>query len=76
MTINEYKTALKNIIDSTDDEELLKHWKTHLEWEFEQYQQRTSQQDTSPTESTPIGNTGKDDAAGYAILESGLGIDE
>ncbi len=78
MTINDYKAALKNIIDATDDEAILKHWKTHLEREFEQYRRQRSDQPqhTSRAESTSDKDTGKDDTSGYAVLESGLGIDE
>lgn len=74
MTINEYKDALKNLIDATDDEQLLQHWKTHLEGEYEQYRQRTGGQQASSADSTR--GQGKDDDEGYVVLESGLGIDE
>lgn len=74
MTINDYKAALKDIIDATDDEALLKHWKTHLEWELEQYKQRSNETQNASTESTS--QKDKDDDEGYVILESGLGIDE
>ncbi len=66
MTINEYKAAIKQMVDATDDEALLKHWKNHLEPEFEKYRKGQSQ-------STKKDND-KDD--GYVVLESGLGIDE
>lgn len=36
MGINDYKTSLKNLIDATNDETLLKHWKAQLEWDIEQ----------------------------------------
>ncbi len=29
------KTQLKNIIDSTENEALLKHWKRQLEWDIQ-----------------------------------------
>lgn len=35
MSVNEYKEAIKNIIDSTDNEVLLKHWKIRLECDME-----------------------------------------
>lgn len=77
MTINEHKAALKNIIDATNDEQLLRHWKTHLEREFEQHRQRAGQeQQTSSAEASSAKNTDKDDDEGYVVLESGLGIDE
>lgn len=31
MSINEYKTSLKSLIDATDNETLLKQWKEQLE---------------------------------------------
>ena len=78
MSISDYKAALKNIIDSTNDEALLKEWKTRLEQEYESYRQnRTDETRTaSTTEATPDESTGKDDTSGYVVLESGLGIDE
>ena len=77
MTIPEYKAALKNLIDATDNEELMKHWKTHLEWEFEQYRQQQSREPAAQANaSASAGSQDKDESAGYAILESGLGIDE
>jgi hypothetical protein len=78
MTIDDYKAALKDMIDATDDEAILKHWKTQLEQEFEQYRQQQSDQpqDPSPAEPTANNDADKDDASGYVVLESGLGIDE
>lgn len=35
MGLSEYKKAIKSIIDSTDNESLLKHWKKQLEWDIE-----------------------------------------
>lgn len=35
MSINDYKTSLKNLIDATNDEALLKYWKAQLEWDTE-----------------------------------------
>ncbi len=35
MSLYNYKKAIKNIIDSTDDETLLKHWKKQLEHDME-----------------------------------------
>jgi hypothetical protein len=35
MSLNEYKKSMKNLIDSTDNELLLKHWKKQLEWDVE-----------------------------------------
>ena len=77
MDINDYKEELKRIIDATNDEAILKHWKTHLEWEFEQYQQKSFGQSQSLSSTPSASKTDdKDDTSGYVILESGLGIDE
>ena len=35
MSINEYKTSLKNLIDATNNETLLQQWKTQLELDIE-----------------------------------------
>ena len=35
MSVNEYKEAIKSLIDSTNNEMLLKHWKKQLEWNVE-----------------------------------------
>ena len=35
MSVNEYKEAIKSLIDSTNNEMLLKHWKKLLEWDVE-----------------------------------------
>lgn len=35
MSVSEYKEAIKTLLDSTDDEALLKHWKHQLEWDLE-----------------------------------------
>jgi hypothetical protein len=35
MSVSEYKEALKSLIDSTNNETLLKHWKRQLEWDVE-----------------------------------------
>ncbi len=33
MSLNEYKESIKYLIDSTDNEILLKYWKRKLEWD-------------------------------------------
>jgi 23S rRNA maturation mini-RNase III len=76
MSINDYKTELKNMIDATDDEALLKHWKTHLEWEFDQYRQRTENARSNAQAGSATENQDDDDTTGYVTLESGLGINE
>lgn len=35
MSITEYKEVIKHLIDSTDNELLLKHWKKQLEWDVQ-----------------------------------------
>jgi hypothetical protein len=35
MHLNEYKNSIKNIIDSTQNETLLRHWKRQLEWDIQ-----------------------------------------
>jgi hypothetical protein len=35
MSLNEYKESIKNLIDSIDNEVLLKHWKKQLEWDLQ-----------------------------------------
>ena len=35
MSLNEYKEAIKNMVDSTNDEKLLMYWKLKLEWDLQ-----------------------------------------
>ena len=35
MSITAFKVSLKKIIDATNNEALLKHWKKQLEWDLE-----------------------------------------
>lgn len=35
MSVNEYKESIRHLIDITDDEVLLQHWKKQLEWDVE-----------------------------------------
>jgi hypothetical protein len=35
MNLNDYKDSIKSIIDSTNNEALLKHWKKQLEWDVQ-----------------------------------------
>lgn len=35
MGITEYKETIKKLIDATNNEALLKHWKKQLEWDIE-----------------------------------------
>jgi len=71
MDINDYRAAIKSMIEATNDEALLSHWKNHIEKEFEEYKQRNEGAQDSTTQTKE-----KKDNEGYVILESGLGIDE
>lgn len=35
MNLKNYKDSIKSIIDATDNEALLKHWKQQLEWDVQ-----------------------------------------
>jgi len=35
MSVTEYKESIKHLIDSTNDELLLKYWKKQLEWDIQ-----------------------------------------
>lgn len=35
MSLDEYKESIKSIVDSTNDEKLLMHWRHQLEWDLE-----------------------------------------
>lgn len=35
MNLNDYKSSIKGIIDSTNNEAVLKHWKKQLEWDIQ-----------------------------------------
>jgi hypothetical protein len=35
MSITDYKDTIKKLIDATNNEALLKHWKKQLEWDLE-----------------------------------------
>jgi hypothetical protein len=35
MTADQYKNSIKQIIDSTDNEFLLKHWEKQLQWDID-----------------------------------------
>ena len=39
MNLNDYRNSLKSIIDSTNNEALLKHWKKQLEWDTQHQQE-------------------------------------
>ncbi len=35
MSLNDYKNSIKTIVDSTNNEALLKHWKKQIEWDVQ-----------------------------------------
>jgi hypothetical protein len=35
MSVNDYKELIKSLVDSTNNELLLKHWKRQLEWDIQ-----------------------------------------
>ena len=39
MNLSDYKNSIKNIIDSTHNEALLRHWKKQLEWDIQHQQE-------------------------------------
>ena len=76
MSIAEYQLSLKNLIDATNDETLLKRWKEQLEADIAE----AKETNLSGTEASSSGETQeepkKDDTSDYVVIESGLGIDE
>ena len=39
MNLSDYRNSIKTIIDSTNNEALLKHWKKQLEWDIQHQQE-------------------------------------
>ena len=79
MSIAEYQLSLKNLIDATTDETILKRWKAQLEADLEQGSEKISydKQNNSLNEPVPEPKPDKkDDTSDYVVIESGLGIDE
>ncbi|MDQ6609371.1 MAG: hypothetical protein M3Y85_06090 [Bacteroidota bacterium] len=79
MSIAEYQLFLKDLIDNTTDEAILKKWKSQLEADIES----TSEKNADDKQNTSLNEAGeekksneKDDTSDYVIIESGLGIDE
>jgi hypothetical protein len=35
MSLDDYKNSIKEIVDSTDNELLLKHWEKQLQWDID-----------------------------------------
>jgi hypothetical protein len=79
MNISEYQLALKNMIDDTRDETLLKRWKEQLEADLRQNNKtvNSNKPDNSGRVKDEEAKTDKkDDTSDYVVIESGLGIDE
>lgn len=41
MNLTEYKETIKQLIDATNNETLLKHWKKQLEWDVKHQEETT-----------------------------------
>ena len=79
MSIAEYQMSLKNLIDATNDETVLKRWKAQLEGDLEHMREKNPavKQESSLNDRTQKPNSEKkDDTSDYVVIESGLGIDE
>jgi hypothetical protein len=79
MSIAEYQLSLKNLIDATNDETVLKRWKAQLEGDLERMREKNpaDKQESSLNEGAQEPNSKKKhDTSDYVVIESGLGIDE
>jgi len=79
MSIAEYQVSLKNLIDATNDETILKRWKAQLEGDLEHMREKNpaDKQESSLKETAQEPNSKKkDDTSNYVVIESGLGINE
>jgi hypothetical protein len=79
MSIAEYQVSLKNLIDATNDETVLKRWKAQLEGDLEHMREKNPavKQESSLNERAQEPNSKKkDDTSNYVVIESGLGINE
>jgi len=71
--------SLKNIIDATNDETLLKRWKAQLEKDTQHVKEKNpaNKQESSLNEPAQEPNPEKkNNTSDYVVIESGLGIDE
>jgi hypothetical protein len=79
MSIAEYQSSLKKLIDATTDEATLKRWKAQLEGDLKQTGEKISDEEgkSSLTETgeEPMLEK-KENTSDYVVMESGLGIDE
>jgi len=79
MSIAEYQLSLKNLIDATTDETILKRWKEQLEGDVQHMDEKIAEdkQKSSLNEAPAEPAAGKkEDTSDYVVIESGLGIDE
>ncbi len=79
MSIAEYQLSLKNLIDATNDETVLKRWKAQLEGDLERMREKNpaDKQESSLKETAQEPNSEKKhDTSDYVVIESGLGINE
>ena len=79
MSIAEYQLSLKNLVDATTDETLLKSWKEQMEADLAKAKGKAASgnQESSLNESSNESTSEKkDDTSDYVTIESGLGIDE
>ena len=79
MSIAEYQMSLKNIIDATTDETILKRWHSQLEADLSQKEVSISEDKEESLLSEPTQETEaekKKDTSDYVLVESGLGINE
>ena len=74
MSIAEYQVLLKNIIDATTDEALLKRWHNQLQGDVQTAKNNLSGKEQST--SAQQASEEQQDTSDYVIKESGLGIDE
>ncbi len=75
MSIAEYQMSLKNLIDATNDETVLKRWKAQLEGDLEHMREKNPADKQESSLKEPSSEK-KDDTTDYVVIESGLGINE
>ena len=79
MSIAEYQLSLKNLIDATTDETILKRWKAQLEGDLEQSAEKITETNENTSLNTPVDepkSDKKNNTSDYVVIASGLGIDE
>ncbi|HZH63820.1 MAG TPA: hypothetical protein VEY10_02940 [Flavisolibacter sp.] len=79
MSIAEYQVSLKNLIDATTDETILKKWKIQLEADLEQRSEKMPDSRENTSLNAPVDepkSDTKNDTSNFVVIASGLGIDE